>query len=172
MSFHSDKAQKIRESLSMKQVAGYYGFIPDRSGFISCPFHAEKTSSCKVYEGNRGFSCFGCGKRGSVIDFVMNLFQINFNQALLRLNSDFNLNLMNKKPDLNAIREHKRQEREKQKYEFCMKLIREWWLLEFKKNYRIFTEQKPKEKFEELTDDFIEALCKLPYIEEVLMEKG
>jgi DNA primase len=171
MSFHSDKAQKIRESLSMKQVAGYYGFIPDRSGFISCPFHAEKTASCKVYEGSRGFSCFGCGKHGSVLDFVMNLFEINFSQALLRLNNDFGLNLTSERPDNKSIKEYKKKQREKQKHEFFMKLVQEWWVLEFKKNYRIFRDQKPKEKFGELTDDFIKALCELPYIEEVLTEK-
>jgi DNA primase len=39
-----------------------------RSGFIRCPFHGERTASCKIY-GNT-YHCFGCGEHGDVIDWI------------------------------------------------------------------------------------------------------
>lgn len=78
----------------MEDVARHYGFDINRSGFMRCPFHAgDHTASLKIYPGNRGWHCFGCGKGGSVINFAMNLFGINFQQAVLRLSSDFGLGL-------------------------------------------------------------------------------
>ncbi|MEG1684046.1 MAG: CHC2 zinc finger domain-containing protein [Oscillospiraceae bacterium] len=75
----------------MDRVVRFYGFEVNRSGFLRCPFHQEKTASCKLYDKN--FVCFGCGKKGSVIDFVMALYDITFQQAVLRLNADFCLGL-------------------------------------------------------------------------------
>lgn len=90
------KAEVIKQSLSMRQVAEFYGFVPDRSGFIRCPFHAgDRTASLKVYtEKGGGFYCFGCKAHGSVIDFVMRLFDCSFQSALDRLNNDFGLGLV------------------------------------------------------------------------------
>ena len=89
------KAEIIKQSLSMQQVAEFYGFPPDRSGFVRCPFHAgDRTASLKVYpEKGGGFYCFGCKAHGSVIDFVMKLFDCSFQTALERINSDFGLGL-------------------------------------------------------------------------------
>lgn len=42
--------------------------IPKR-GFIRCPFHTEKTPSCKVFSDH--LYCFGCGKYLNPIDYVM-----------------------------------------------------------------------------------------------------
>lgn len=56
----------------------------------------------KLYDGQGGFHCFGCGASGSVIDFVMRLFDLNFRQAVLRINADFHLGLTTNKPDYAA----------------------------------------------------------------------
>ena len=88
-------AEIIKQSLSMQEVAEKYGFYPNRAGFIQCPFHTgDHTASLKVYpEKGGGFYCFGCKAHGSVIDFVMRLFDCSFQTALERLNSDFGLGL-------------------------------------------------------------------------------
>ena len=88
-------AEIIKQSLSMQEVAEKYGFYPNRAGFVQCPFHTgDHTASLKVYtEKGGGFYCFGCKAHGSVIDFVMRLFDCSFQTALERLNSDFGLGL-------------------------------------------------------------------------------
>ena len=78
-------ASDIRSMLTAQQVAEHYGFEVNRSGFMKCPFHTgDRTASLKLYDGESGFHCFGCGAHGSIIDFVMRLFDLNFRQAVSR----------------------------------------------------------------------------------------
>ena len=83
----------IRESVQMKDVIKRYGLAVNHSGFAVCPFHSEKTASLKVYAGGRGWHCYGCGKGGSVIDFIMAFFNTDRTGALKIINNDFSLNL-------------------------------------------------------------------------------
>lgn len=85
--------ETIKQSVSMIDVLNFYGLRPNRQGFIPCPFHNEKTASFKAYPKDKGFYCFGCGESGDVIDFVMKYFNLHFNDALHKLNDDFNLGL-------------------------------------------------------------------------------
>lgn len=103
-SCRSDLADRIKQLLTTREVVEHYGFHPDRSGFIQCPFHqGDNHGSLKIYDGNRGWHCFGCHTGGTVIDFVMRLFGLNFRQACLRINMDFGLRLVEEKPDRKAV---------------------------------------------------------------------
>ena len=83
----------IKSQINMIDICRTYGFNIQRGNFICCPFHNEKTPSLKLYDGNRGFYCFGCGEHGSVIDFVMRYFGLDFQSAISKLNDDFRLGL-------------------------------------------------------------------------------
>lgn len=105
----------IRSAITTEQAARYYGFEIKRSGFLSCPFHTgDRTASLKIFP-DGGWKCFGCQKGGSVIDFTMELFQINFQQACVRLDNDFRLGLTGIKPDRKAQSEAIRKRREEQR---------------------------------------------------------
>ena len=110
-----DAARQITSTLKMRDVAEFYGFKVNKSGFMWCPFHKEKTASLKIYDGDRGFSCFGCNTYGSVIDFVMKLFEMDFSQAIRKIDYDFNLGLFKKLSikEKHAIR-RQQEERERQ----------------------------------------------------------
>jgi DNA primase len=88
--------EEIKRSLTMQEIACFYGFKPNRQNYIPCPFHSEKTASLRLYD--KSFYCFGCGTGGDLIKFVQLYFNISFPQALIRINSDFRLGLTDKKP--------------------------------------------------------------------------
>jgi DNA primase len=118
-------AEIIKSSVSMEDVLTHYGFHPSRYGRIPCPLHNGKDKNFSYKQ--KSFKCFVCGKSGTAIDFVMNLFNITFTQAVERINSDFRLGLSMDKPndaDLTALRERQRKEREeKERWESTAKQL-------------------------------------------------
>ena len=47
-----------------------------------CPFHQEKTPSFVVNQQRQWYHCFGCGKHGNVISFVMERENVDFPNAV------------------------------------------------------------------------------------------
>ena len=47
-----------------------------------CPFHSEKTPSFHVVPDRQIYKCFGCGKGGGAINFVMELENLSFRDAV------------------------------------------------------------------------------------------
>lgn len=88
----TDVFSDVRRLVSAREVAELNGLHPNRSGFVCCPFHHEKTPSLKLFP-DGGWKCFGCGKGGSSIDFEAALYDLNPLDAVKRLNSDFHLGL-------------------------------------------------------------------------------
>lgn len=63
----------IKDTVDMHTVLGLYGYQA-KHGKMVCPFHADKNASLQIYQNNgrhSGWHCFGCGRGGSVLDFVM-----------------------------------------------------------------------------------------------------
>ena len=52
---------EVKAAVPVRDAAELYGYHPNRAGFICCPLHGEKTPSMKLYPGEGGFHCFGCG---------------------------------------------------------------------------------------------------------------
>ena len=90
----------------MPEAARFYGYEPNRAGFIACPFHAERTPSLKLWP--ERWHCFGCSAGGSVIDFVGRLYGLKPLDAVGKLDADFALGLP-------LGRERTRQEREEER---------------------------------------------------------
>jgi DNA primase len=88
--------QIIRDSVSMDQILSLYGYRA-KHGFMPCPFHGEKVASLRVYDGTGGWHCFGCGKGGSVIDFVMEHEGCGYAVAVRAIDKALNLRLMDER---------------------------------------------------------------------------
>lgn len=86
-------ADEIKSRLTAREVFEHYGFPVNHAGFVCCPLHGEKTASLKVYNGSRGWHCYGCGKGGDALDFIQMYFGLPFQAALEKANQDFNLGL-------------------------------------------------------------------------------
>ena len=159
--------QTIKDRLTMREVLEYYGYEPNKKGFICCMFHNEKTPSMKIFE--KDYHCFGCGEHGDTITFVQKLFNLSFQEALKKIDVDFGLNLYGDKTfeelrkshyqlkQLKAKREREKAERKQSNVEYWA-AFDEWKRLEDNKQ-----KFAPKTPDEELHPLFVEALQKLSY---------
>jgi DNA primase len=63
-----------------------------------CPFHNEKTPSFNVSPSKGIFKCFGCGKGGNVVQFVMDHEHMSYPEALKYLAGKYNIPVEEEKP--------------------------------------------------------------------------
>ena len=84
---------EVKEHLTTRQVAEFYGLQVKRNGFACCPFHEEKHPSMKL---DRNYHCFGCGIGGDVIDYVSRMFGLSQYEAALKLIAEFHLPIQGK----------------------------------------------------------------------------
>lgn len=64
-------------------VSGYFPLKRAGSNYKAlCPFHEEKTPSFNVNPERQIFVCFGCGKKGDVITFVMEQERVDYPEAI------------------------------------------------------------------------------------------
>src|SRR5699024_5891535 len=79
--------EEIRKTNDIVDVVGEYVQLKKqgRNFFGLCPFHGEKTPSFSVTQDKQIFHCFGCGKGGNVITFMMEIEGDSFFEALKTL---------------------------------------------------------------------------------------
>ncbi len=78
-----------------------------------CPFHGEKSPSFSVSPTKQFYHCFGCGKNGNAIGFLMDHLGLNFVEAVKDLAGSMGMQV----PEDDATpqdRERAAQQREKQ----------------------------------------------------------
>lgn len=64
-----------------------------------CPFHSERTPSFTVSPSRNRYKCFGCGKSGSPVDFIMELENMTYPEAIEHLAKMFGIQILhNEKP--------------------------------------------------------------------------
>ena len=104
-------AQTIRDTVTMEEILSLYGYHT-RRGFMCCPFHGEREPSLKVYPKTGGWHCFGCGKGGSVVDFVMEHEGCDFRTAVNAIDRALHLGLLDPHEDPeSALREERLQKK-------------------------------------------------------------
>ena len=74
MAFPENFIDELIQRNDIVDVVGSYVNLSKRSGqnyFGLCPFHNERTPSFAVNPSGQFYHCFGCGKGGGVINFIM-----------------------------------------------------------------------------------------------------
>src|SRR5574344_1822556 len=74
----------VRKTSSIVAVVGEYVQLQQRGNewWGCCPFHNEKTPSFHVIPDRKMYYCFGCGKGGSAISFVVEREKRGFAEAV------------------------------------------------------------------------------------------
>lgn len=86
--------QTIKEEVTARQAADFYGMDVNRSGMTKCIFHEDHEPSMKV---DKRFYCFGCHATGDVIDLVGKMFGLSPYEAAKKLAKDFCISLPEEK---------------------------------------------------------------------------
>ena len=85
MAFPENFINELVERSDIVDVVSGYVRLGKKSGsnmFGLCPFHSEKTPSFSVSPDKQIYHCFGCGKGGGVINFVMEIENLSFPEAV------------------------------------------------------------------------------------------
>jgi DNA primase len=87
MRIPEETVDRIRQAADILEVINDYVSLKKRgSNYIACcPFHNEKTPSFNVNPTRQIYKCFGCGKAGDAVKFVMDIENIGYGEALRHL---------------------------------------------------------------------------------------
>ena len=88
MAFPESFLTELAARNDIVDVVSEYVHLGKRSGsnmFGLCPFHNEKTPSFSVSPDRQIYHCFGCGKGGGVINFIMEIENLTFPEAVEKL---------------------------------------------------------------------------------------
>ncbi len=86
---------RIFDAAKIEDVIGGYVTLKKRGANLLglCPFHHEKTGSFTVSPSKGIYKCFGCGKAGSVVGFVMEIEQCSYVEALKQLAQRYHITI-------------------------------------------------------------------------------
>ena len=154
--------EAVKQSVSTREAAAFYGIEVKRNGMACCPFHDDKNPSMKV---DQRFHCFGCGADGDVIDFTAKLFNLSPKEAAEKLAQDFGLIYDSQAP---PRRRYVRQKTEAQKFredrQRCYRALSDYYYL--LKKWEV--DRSPRTPEEEPHPRFVEAIQKKAYVEYLL----
>ena len=155
--------EAVKQSVSTRDAAAFYGIEVKRNGMACCPFHDDKNPSMKLNE--EYFYCFGCGATGDVIDFAAKLFDLSPKEAAEKLAQDFGLIYDSQAP---PRRRYVRQKTEAQKFredrQRCYRVLSDYYYLLKKWE----ADNSPRTLEEEPHPRFVEAIQKKTYVEYLL----
>lgn len=104
--------ERITDAARIEDVVSDYVTLRKRGVNMLglCPFHGEKTPSFTVSPAKGIFKCFGCGKGGNSVNFIMEHEQISYYEALKFLARKYNIEFVER--ELSAQEQAVRNDRE------------------------------------------------------------
>ncbi len=107
-----DTVNKILDAAQIVDVVGDFVTLKRRgANYIACcPFHNEKTPSFSVSASKGIFKCFGCGKSGTAVGFVMEHENLSYVEALKYLAKKYHIEVVEKEETAEEIAQKQRHE--------------------------------------------------------------
>ena len=92
----SETIDKIFEAAKIEEVIGDFVELKKRGvNYLGrCPFHNEKTPSFTVSPTKGIYKCFGCGKGGNVVNFIMEIEHYNYPEALKYIANKYSIEVV------------------------------------------------------------------------------
>ncbi|EMR00941.1 DNA primase [Cesiribacter andamanensis] len=112
MRIGQDILAELQQRLDIEEVVGDYVSLKrkGRNLWACCPFHDEKSPSFSVAPDKGIYKCFGCGKAGDAINFVMEVESLSFMDAVKQLAQKYGLELPEEEADPQDLQEHQEKE--------------------------------------------------------------
>jgi len=91
-----DTVDKIIDAAHVEEVLGEFITLKKRGANLLglCPFHGEKSPSFTVSPVKGIYKCFGCGKSGNSVNFIMEHLQLSYPDALRWLAKKYNIEIV------------------------------------------------------------------------------
>lgn len=95
MRIPNEIVQQIQQAADVIEVVGDYVSLKKKGSnwTACCPFHNEKTPSFAVSPAKGIYKCFGCGKAGDSIKFIMDIEGLSYGEALRHLAKKYNIEI-------------------------------------------------------------------------------
>ena len=103
---------KIIDTADIVDVIGDFVSLKRRgANYIACcPFHNEKTPSFSVSQSKGIFKCFGCGKAGNAVNFVMEHEHLGYVEALKYLGRKYGIEVQDRQESQEEAQDRLRHE--------------------------------------------------------------
>ena len=107
-----DTVEKILDAARIEDVVGDFVTLRKRGSNYTacCPFHNEKTPSFSVSPAKGIYKCFGCGKSGTAIGFIMEHESLTYVEALKYLAKKYHIEVVEKEESAEEIAQKQRHE--------------------------------------------------------------
>ncbi len=95
MGISKHTTDQVKNRMDIEEVVGDYVPLKKKGQnlWACCPFHGEKTPSFSLSPAKQIYKCFGCGKAGDPIQFVMDIEGIGFQEAIRHLAGKYGIEI-------------------------------------------------------------------------------
>lgn len=121
---------EVKEHVTARNVAEFYGLKVKRNGLACCPFHNDKHPSMKI---DKFYYRFACGAKGDAINYVASTYGLSQYEAAKKIAEDFHIILQSEeKKDAKsraiALEKIKKAEQEEKRILHIQKQFKDWCL--------------------------------------------
>jgi len=112
MRIDPETVERIKQTAAVADVIGDYVTIKKKGAnyWACCPFHGEKTPSFSISPSKGIYKCFGCGKAGDSVRFIMDIEGLGYGEALRHLAKKYGIDIQEEEmTDDQLLRQNERE---------------------------------------------------------------